>query len=324
MAETDRNVKDKLHELGERAKELKCIYEVEDILKDLDVPLQEIFMKIIKVIPPGWQHIDICEARITYHDVQYPPGVMQTKYSQHADIIVDKQKVGTVDVFYTKQIQGKENCPFLKEEQQLLNNIADRLGNYLFHRHLRETVEKWQKASSTFESLKVHENKILKILENTDVETIIKYLRSPDKTVSSPEELELALEPYSENHWKWRMSMVKSIAKRLDPKKFGVKEVYLCGSTKNANAGPKSDIDLIIHFDGTPTQKEMLINWFDGWSYCLSEINYLKTGYETDGLIDLHIITDEDIQRKDPFATMITGLHISARKIPLKRSRGDQ
>ncbi|HEX38027.1 MAG TPA: hypothetical protein ENG70_04110 [Candidatus Cloacimonetes bacterium] len=180
----------------------------------------------------------------------------------------------------------------------------------------------WQKASEIYQNLKKHEQKIFKILENTDVDSILTYLKSPDTTVSSPEELELALEPHSENHWKWRMSMVKSIAKKLDPEKFGVKALYLCGSTKNANAGPKSDIDIIVHFEGTDEQKILLKNWFEGWSLCLSEINYLKTGYETEGLIDLHIITDEDIQKKDSYATMISGIHNTARKIPLmKQSR---
>jgi|GEM_PF-229817 len=322
MTNNNYNVDDVLHELGERAKELNCIYKIEEILKDFTSPLEDIFMRIVKVIPPGWQFVDICKARIMYEDREYPSNFTETKYSQHAHIIVDNKEVGRVEVFYLEPILNKDECPFLVEEQKLLDNIAGRLGTYLFHRHLKETFEMWQKASEIYQNLKKHEQKIFKILENTDVDSILTYLKSPDTTVSSPEELELALEPHSENHWKWRMSMVKSIAKKLDPEKFGVKALYLCGSTKNANAGPKSDIDIIVHFEGTDEQKILLKNWFEGWSLCLSEINYLKTGYETEGLIDLHIITDEDIQKKDSYATMISGIHNTARKIPLmKQSR---
>jgi len=317
MTNNKKSVNEKLHELGERAKELNCIYKIEDILKNFEALLEDIFMKIVEVIPPGWQHIDICMVRIMYKGKHYPPKFTTTKYFQQSDIIFDNKKVGNVEVYYLEPISDKGENPFLDEEQKLLDNIANRLGTYLFHRHLKETFEHWKTANDTYQNLKKHEEKIFKILENTDVDTILTYLNSPDKTVSSPEELEIALDPHSENHWKWRMSMVKSIAKNLDPDKFGVKALYLCGSTKNAIAGPKSDIDLIVHFVGTEEQKNLLLHWFEGWSLCLSEINYLKTGYKTEGLIDLHIITDEDIQKKDSYATMISGVHNSARKIPL-------
>lgn len=130
-------------------------------------------------------------------------------------------------------------------------------------------------------------------------------------------ELEVVSEHNSENHWKWRMSMVKAIAKCIKPEQFGLKGLYVFGSTKNAQAGPKSDIDLIAHVDATKDQVEYLKLWMRGWSLCLSEMNFLKTGYKTDGLIDLHIVTDEDIKNQTPFAVKITAVSDRARKLPL-------
>ena len=34
--------------------------------------------------------------------------------------------------------------------------------------------------------------------------------------------------------------------------------------------------------------------WLEGWSLCLSEMNYLRTGYKTEGLLDVKIVTDAD------------------------------
>ena len=41
--------------LRERAKELNCLYEVEQILARLDFPLDESFQKVFEVIPPELQ-----------------------------------------------------------------------------------------------------------------------------------------------------------------------------------------------------------------------------------------------------------------------------
>jgi len=48
-------------------------------------------------------------------------------------------------------------------------------------------------------------------------------------------------------------------------------------------------------------------------------VNYLRTGYKTDGLLDVHIITDEDIAGQDPFAMKIGAVTDAARPLPLKK-----
>ena len=54
--------------LQERAKELNCLYRIDDILKDLDEALDSVFPKIIQAIPPGWQYPDVCQAKIIYNN----------------------------------------------------------------------------------------------------------------------------------------------------------------------------------------------------------------------------------------------------------------
>jgi predicted nucleotidyltransferase len=99
--------------------------------------------------------------------------------------------------------------------------------------------------------------------------------------------------------------------------------MYVFGSTKNATAGPNSDIDLLVHFAGTPEQRKDLETWFEGWSLSLAEINYLRTGYTSDGLLDVHIITDEDIARKNSYASKIGAVTDPARPLPLGKGRAD-
>jgi predicted nucleotidyltransferase len=123
-----------------------------------------------------------------------------------------------------------------------------------------------------------------------------------------------------ESHSEWRKKMAEKICEKMDFKKFGVKNVYLIGSTKNATAEHLSDIDLIIHIENTKAS-ESLISWLEGWSFCLAEINYKRTNHQIkDGLLDIHYITDDDIKAQNSYAVMIGSLHNSATLIKTKEN----
>ena len=111
--------------------------------------------------------------------------------------------------------------------------------------------------------------------------------------------------------------MAERMAELIPAEKFGVKAFYIFGSSKNANAGPASDIDLLIHIDETITDIEKLNLWFEGWSECLSELNYLKTGYKSDGLLDIHYVTDEDIEKRTSFASKIGAITDPAKQLKI-------
>jgi hypothetical protein len=53
-----------------------------------------------------------------------------------------------------------------------------------------------------------------------------------------------------------------------------------------------------------------------GWSSALSEMNYLKTGYQSEGLLDIHYVTDRDIENGDSYAIKISSVYDPA--IPLR------
>src|SRR5438270_4437220 len=95
----------------------------------------------------------------------------------------------------------------------------------------------------------------------------------------------------------------------------------LIGSTKNATAGPASDIDILLHVQGNEEQRKELTLWLEGWSRCLAEINFLRTGYRTDGLLDVHLVSDTDIKEHSSFAVKIDAITDPARKLPMKDSQ---
>ncbi len=170
----------------------------------------------------------------------------------------------------------------------------------------------------------VEQGNVLRILMNAELEKAVGFLTPP--TAAEVKDLQgatIETKAPMDDHWKWRLSMAEILASRLDPERFGVKGLYIFGSAKNATAGPASDIDLIVHFEGTEDQRKNLLHWIEGWSASLSEINYLRTGYRTDGLIDLHIVTDEDIKKKTSFASKISAVTDPARPLELKKQDSD-
>lgn len=161
---------------------------------------------------------------------------------------------------------------------------------------------------------------LLRVLMNADLEEAVAVLV---KESSGAKSLASAIdyrEKTSDNFWAWRLKMAEYIASQLDPKRFGVKGFYVFGSTKNATAGPCSDIDILIHFRGMPKQRKELMFWFEGWSLCLDEMNYLQTGYKTGGLLDVHIVTDEDISKKTSYAVKIGAVTNAARPLQMKKA----
>ncbi len=167
------------------------------------------------------------------------------------------------------------------------------------------------------DTAKVTDGRIVKILLNADLDKAMACLAEPGL------KLEKAPLPGKQDnlqpiqYWLWRKQMVERIARDVDKGTFGVVSMYLIGSVKNAIAGPASDIDLMVHFRGGQEQKSQLLHWLDGWSRCLSEVNYLKTGYRTDGLLDVHIITDKDIKNRSSYAVKIGAVTDAAYELPM-------
>ncbi|MFU8842235.1 MAG: nucleotidyltransferase domain-containing protein [Bacteroidales bacterium] len=277
--------KQKIEELREREKELKSIYRVEEAIQ-LKLPFDQFFNEIIKRIPGGWQYPEICRVKITYNGSVYrEPGWEESEWKQESPIEIDEKVSGKIEIFYTAFRKMIIDTQFLPEEQKLLNTIATRISRYLFNLQLENT---------------------LNLLHNN--------------TIQEEQQPEHILPSSHDSHWIWRKKMAEIIVSKMDFEKFGVKGVYLIGSTKTAEAGPASDIDLLIHISDEPLLRIQLIAWMEGWSLCLSEMNYEKTGYHTDGLLDIHLVTDEDIKKKTSYAVMIGSPYNSAKPLKVKEN----
>ena len=115
---------------------------------------------------------------------------------------------------------------------------------------------------------------VLQILMNADKNLAVGLLADEEETcwMDKPYQQARLQARAKEDHWRWRFQTAEHRCP-IGSGRFGVKGIYLFGSTKNATAGPQSDIDLMIHFDGDNKQRQDLLVWLEGWSLSLSEIN---------------------------------------------------
>ena len=164
------------------------------------------------------------------------------------------------------------------------------------------------------------EGHILRVLMNAELDEAVGFLAEPSTSVLAPQpdEKKQTRPRNTEDSWRWRYNIAERIATYMDPERFGVKGLYVFGSTKNASARPDSDIDLLVHFNGNDAQQKELLAWLEGWSLTLAELNYQRTGYKSDGLLDIYLVTDEDIKNKTSYAVKIGAVTDAAKPLPLR------
>jgi pyruvate, water dikinase len=163
-----------IHELKERAKELNCLYQVQELLNVPDISIDEICNGMVEVLPPGWQYPDVCQAEINYRGKYYrATGFQESPWKQTAEIIVRDENVGHISVVYTQERPTADEGPFLKEERKLIDTIAEQFGFHLLHRQLRQVFQE----RTEFEEPKGEWWVILDLLKRTDPSLLTRLSR---------------------------------------------------------------------------------------------------------------------------------------------------
>jgi hypothetical protein len=158
---------------------------------------------------------------------------------------------------------------------------------------------------------------VLEVLMNAELDEAVGILVPPRETPAAKPAPAGVSPQLREDHSGWRLRMAERLASELYPGRLGVVGLWIDGSVKSGSAGPESDIDLLVHFRGQPAERRELEAWLDGWSRCLSEMNFLRTGCRTTGLLDARILTDEDFVSRTSHAVKVGAVTDPARPLAL-------
>ncbi|HOH30625.1 MAG TPA: histidine kinase dimerization/phospho-acceptor domain-containing protein, partial [Candidatus Hydrogenedentes bacterium] len=115
--------------LQERIKELTCLLRMADIAGEPGISVEEILQQTVMSLAPAWQYPQITRARIVLDGCVYAlPEFKAGIASQRADIRVQKEIRGYIEVHYLEEKPDLDEGPFLLEERNLLNAVARQVG----------------------------------------------------------------------------------------------------------------------------------------------------------------------------------------------------
>lgn len=169
VAETHRNMQKIIAEKAERLKELACINKTNEILRS-ESDIQTAFRKIVYELPNAWQYTENACARISYDQKEYRSNNCKvTNWRQKQEFTTIDGKEGLIEIFYTKDYPLADEGPFLKEERDLLNNLASLLSNYVNRLKGETYLGRFLNEEKMKEKLKTHQESLQnqrKLLQN--------------------------------------------------------------------------------------------------------------------------------------------------------------
>jgi hypothetical protein len=130
-----------LHDQKERLKELACINRTTSILKEFK-PLEESLQQIVLLLPAAWQYPEYTVARIRFMGKDFETiDFRETRWRMVQDFITIDNEKGIIEVYYITEFNNEEEGPFLKEERDLIQNIASLLTGYINSYKARDIIK---------------------------------------------------------------------------------------------------------------------------------------------------------------------------------------
>jgi len=115
--------------LGERIKELNCLYGVSQLAERHMYSLDALLQELVNFLPYSWQYPEITCARVLFKGKTYTSDRFKvTNWRQSSRLYMYHEAVGECDIFYLEECPPADEGPFLKEERALLDAVAEQIG----------------------------------------------------------------------------------------------------------------------------------------------------------------------------------------------------
>lgn len=154
---------DQQHQLQERLKEMRCLYAVISNLHEHPERRIEKTLKIVvDLLPSSWQYPEIACSRLQYRDIEVfnlaclDQCSKTSQWLQSSNLVVEGEKVGVVEVSYMEPRPQEWEGPFLKEERELLDAVANQVSKYIENKigeQKRRTLEKQLRQAQKLEAI---------------------------------------------------------------------------------------------------------------------------------------------------------------------------
>ncbi len=146
---------------AERLKELRGINQTSAILNKSKT-LEEAMQKIVNILPESWQYTEDTAARIICNKREYTSrNFKETPWFMQQTFEMPGKRKGVIEIFYLKKYPDEFKGPFLKEEFELLENIAGLISGSvtrsIFRKLNRENIERLKELKAINKTSKIIE-----------------------------------------------------------------------------------------------------------------------------------------------------------------------
>ncbi len=156
-----------MNEVSERIKELNCLFEISRLVEKRRLTLNEILQGIVELIPPAWRYPEITCARIIIEDQEFSTANFEeTNWALTQNIVVHAKTAGVLSVYYLEERKESDEGPFLQEERNLINAVAERIGRIIERNRIQTALIESEKR---FRDLVEHSLTGISIIQNGQV-----------------------------------------------------------------------------------------------------------------------------------------------------------
>jgi PAS domain S-box-containing protein len=112
-------------------KELTAMYQTMEILQQ-QKPVPELLREVVSILPAAWQYPEVAAARIQFDDKDYvTPNYAGSPWRQTARFRTYDAFDGLIEVVYLEERPEEAEGPFLAEERNLIESLAQALKGFL-------------------------------------------------------------------------------------------------------------------------------------------------------------------------------------------------
>jgi len=128
---------------------LKSAREIE-IMRRANIIVAEVLQEIVEGLPEAWQYPEVTAARIAFEGREYKtPNFVETAWSQAAPFHTHDALEGFIEVVYLVEKPEEAEGPFLAEERNLIDSLANLLRSFLNHKLAEEALRESEKLYRT-------------------------------------------------------------------------------------------------------------------------------------------------------------------------------
>ncbi len=131
-----------LQNLRERVKELTALHRTARILQDHDRPVADTVRLVVDLLPNAWQYPEVTVARIRFGQLEVTSEEFEkTVWRQASPFTTRSGESGSIEIFYLEPRPDSFEGPFLAEERDLIDSLAEMLRAYFQRKNDDESLQ---------------------------------------------------------------------------------------------------------------------------------------------------------------------------------------